>query len=103
MKELSNQSFESTIQDGMTVVDYWAAWCGPCKMLSPILEEVAEEITEVEFAKVNVDEEETVASNAGVRGLPTLVLYKDGKEVDRIVGLMQKNPLSERIKSSFKL
>lgn len=103
MKELSDQSFESEIENGMTVVDYWAAWCGPCRMLAPILDEVANELDSIKFAKVNVDEEESVASKAGVRGLPTLVLYKDGKEVDRIVGLMQKDQLSQRIKSTFEI
>ena len=101
MLELNNQNFEKEIQSGNTIVDYWAEWCGPCKMLGPIFEELSGEIKDVKFAKVNVDHNEELSAKAGVRGIPTLVLFKDGQEVDRIVGLLPKDQLKQKIQQSF--
>jgi thioredoxin 1 len=69
------------------IVDFWAPWCGPCKMLGPVLEELAGEYTnKVKVAKVNVDEEQSLASSHSVRGIPTVIVYQDGKQIKQVVG-----------------
>ncbi len=101
MENLSSENFKEKTTKGNVIVDYWAEWCGPCKMLGPIFEQLSTEVEDVTFAKVNVDEEPDLAGQAGVRGIPTMVLYKDGEEVDRIVGLMPKEELKNKIIESF--
>ena len=76
------------------LVDFWAVWCGPCKMIAPILEELAEEMEDkISIAKVNVDENNDLASQYGIRNIPTLLLFKGGKLVDSFVGLKPKTEL----------
>ena len=89
MKNLTKDSFEQDVlnQPGAVVVDFWATWCGPCQMLAPVLEEVARELPQVQFCKVDVDEEQELARQFGVMSIPTVVLFKDGKEVQRTVGV----------------
>lgn len=101
MLELNKENFDEQIKSGATAVDFWAEWCGPCKMLGPIFEELSTEIKDVKFAKVNVDENEEISANASVRGIPTIILYKDGQEVDRIVGLMPKPSLKKKIEDTL--
>jgi thioredoxin 1 len=81
------------------VKQFSASWCGPCKMLSPIMKEVKNEITEATFQYVDVDENGDLASKYGVRGVPTIVIEKDGVEVKRLVGMQQKGVLVNEIKS----
>ena len=95
--ELTAQTFESETAAGVTVVDFWASWCGPCRMLSPIVEELAGEMSGVKFAKVNVDEEPTLANAFRVDAIPTLVFMKDGKAVGQAVGLQGKDALRAMI------
>ena len=76
--------------NGTVLVDFWAAWCGPCQMLGPILHEVAEEHPEVQIVKVNVDENEDLAMKFNVMSIPTLIVYKDGKSVNRVMGARDK-------------
>ena len=79
------------LQDSGTVlVDFWATWCGPCRMLSPIVDEVAEERTDVKVGKVNVDEQPELASQFGVMSIPTLLVFRDGKLVNQAVGARPK-------------
>jgi len=100
--ELSESTFRETIQSGVTLVDFWAPWCGPCKMQIPILDEVAQEIAgRATIAKVNVDDCPAPAGEYGVRGIPTLILFKDGKVVQQMVGLQQKIQLIEAIESAL--
>ncbi|HKL22841.1 MAG TPA: thioredoxin [Tichowtungia sp.] len=100
--ELSESTFRETIQSGVTLVDFWAPWCGPCKMQIPILDEVAQEIAgRATIAKVNVDDFPAPAGEYGVRGIPTLILFKDGKVVQQMVGLQQKIQLIEAIESAL--
>ncbi len=82
-----------------TIVDFWASWCGPCKMMGPIFEELAKQYSgKVKFAKVNVDENPKIPANYGVRGIPTLILFKGGQAVDQVVGAVPKNQLENLVK-----
>lgn len=85
---LTPDNFQNEIAIGYTLVDFWAAWCGPCKMIAPVIEELAEERTDVKIAKLDVDAEGNgaIAGQFGVQGIPTLGLFKDGELVDRLVG-----------------
>ncbi|MEW6719176.1 MAG: thioredoxin [Thermodesulfobacteriota bacterium] len=91
--ELTNENFKSTV-DGQTpvLVDFWAPWCGPCRVIAPILEEVAKEFAgKAQVAKVNVDEAPEIASRFGVRGIPTLILFKGGEIKGQMVGVNPKS------------
>lgn len=89
---INHESFEKIIaQDGKTVlVDFWATWCGPCRMIAPVLEEVAKERPDVTVCKVDVDEERDLALEYGVSSIPTLLVFRDGKVVNQSVGAMPK-------------
>jgi len=92
---VSDQSFNTAVEgQGTVVVDFWAPWCGPCKMLAPILEELSTELGDsVKIAKLNVDENPETASRFGVMSIPTLIFFKDGQPVDKVVGLNSKESL----------
>lgn len=89
---INHESFEKIIaQDGKTVlVDFWATWCGPCRMIAPVLEEVAKECPDVTVCKVDVDEERDLALEYGVSSIPTLLVFRDGKVVNQSIGAMPK-------------
>jgi len=94
IKVLTDQNFQNKIKTGMVLVDFWAAWCMPCKMMIPVLNEVAEEAGDkVTIAKVNVDEQKATAAKFGIRSIPTMILFQNGKEVKRIVGVKTKDYL----------
>jgi thioredoxin len=85
--ELSDATFDATIGDGgKYVVDFWAPWCGPCRMIAPILEQLAAERTDVRFAKINVDDNQRTSGRFGVQGIPLLVFFAGGQERGRLVG-----------------
>lgn len=95
---LTEANFEQEIKEGKVLVDFWAAWCGPCQMLSPIVEEVAEEEDDLKVGKVNVDEQPALAMRFGIASIPTLLLFKDGELVNKSVGYMDKMDLLDFIK-----
>ncbi len=101
-KELNDSSFAEEIKSDVTLVDFWAPWCGPCKMQIPILDQVAEKIGDkATIAKVNVDDFPAPASQFGVRGIPTLILFKDGEVVQQFVGVQQENVLVDAIEAAL--
>jgi len=96
--ELNNSNFESTINEGVTLVDFWAPWCGPCRMVAPIIEELAEDFDgKATIAKVNTDEEQDIAIKFGIRSIPTLLFFKDGKVVDQMIGAAGKAVIADKI------
>ncbi len=98
--ELTNANFNDTIAKGVTLVDFWAPWCGPCRMIAPIIEELAEDFDgKATIAKVNTDEEQDIAIQYGIRSIPTLLVFKDGELVDQMVGAAGKEALADKIDS----
>jgi thioredoxin 1 len=96
--KLDEASFDAAVSDGLTLVDFWAPWCGPCRMLTPVLEELAGDLADTaRIAKVNVDEAPRLAARFQVQAIPLLVLLKDGREVARFVGLQAKGDLMAAI------
>ena len=96
LQVLTESNFKNTVSKGITVVDFYADWCGPCKMLTPILEKVSEKV-EAKICKVNVDESQELAQQFGVRGIPFLVVMKDGKMVEQSVGFKDETTILEMI------
>lgn len=104
IKHVSDDSFATDVLSSQTpvLVDYWAAWCGPCKMIAPILEEIANDFGDkVTIAKLNVDENQQTAAKFGVRGIPTLMLFKDGQVKATKVGALSKSQLTEFLNESL--
>ena len=100
VKLVNSNEFNEEIKDGVVFVDFFANWCGPCKMLSPIVDEVSEELTDVKFLKVDVDNSGDIAQSLGIMSIPTLVIYKDGKLINKTMGLMSKSDLIDFINSN---
>lgn len=98
-KDVTDETFDQVVQSsGLVVVDCWAAWCGPCRYLSPILEEIAGDYSgKILFGKLNVDDNPKVAAKYDIMSIPTLLVFKDGKLVDRIVGSMPRQVLEPKI------
>ncbi len=98
--EITDQTFEQDVlkSDRPVIVDFWAPWCGPCLMMAPAFESLAEEYQgKMVFAKINTDDNLQVPSMYGIQGIPTLILFSGGKEVDRAVGLQRRGDLQRRI------
>ena len=99
---VDSKNFEQTINSKEVVlVDFYATWCGPCKMLAPILEQVCEEVAEnTLIAKLDIDNALDVAKEFGVMSVPTMIIFKNGKEVERLIGLRQKTQILEVLKNA---
>lgn len=93
IKEILEETFDEETRQGTVLVDFFADWCGPCRQLTPVLEEVAKDVKGVNFIKINIDAAKEVATRLEITSIPTLVLLKDGKEVDRVVGLIEADDL----------
>lgn len=98
VKELNEKDFDKKIKSGKVLVDFFATWCGPCRMLSPIVEELSKEVGDYEFYKVDVDENESLAAKYGIMTIPTLLIFKDGELKKTSVGLISKNDLLDILK-----
>lgn len=97
---LTNENFEAEVirSDKLVLIDFWASWCGPCRMVSPLVDEIAEEYTSIKVAKVNVDEQGDLAAKFGISSIPTLVVMKNGKVTNHAVGAMPKENILELLK-----
>lgn len=102
MIELNNDNFNEVINTGITIVDFYAVWCGPCRMQSPILEEVEEHYNDnknVKVTKLNVDEVEEIAIKYGVMNIPTIIIFKNGEIAQKYIGLTAEDEIIEKIDS----
>lgn len=102
MKVINKDEFKSLVieKEGLKLVDFYADWCGPCRMLGPVLEDLSQDINDVEFFKINVDNDGELAQAYQVSSIPTLILFKDGKLVDKKIGFLPKDALVEWIKTN---
>ncbi|MBI5803851.1 thioredoxin [Candidatus Pacearchaeota archaeon] len=100
IKNLDEKSFNEFVRKGMAVVDFWAGWCGPCKIVAPIFEEVSKEMKgKIKFGKIDVDKETELAQKFEVMSIPTMIFFKDGEQVDRAIGVLSKEELNEKLES----
>ena len=100
--ELTKDNFVDTVKNSkVTVVDFWAPWCGPCRMIAPIIEELSEEYKDkgVVVGKINTDEEQELAMQFGIRSIPTVLFFKDGELIDSMIGAAPKAMYEEKIKA----
>ena len=98
VKEIKEEEFDNVISEGKVVVDCYAPWCGPCKMLSPIIDEIAEELTDYTFYKLNVDDAEEVSRKYGIMSIPALLILENGELKQKLVGFKPKSELKEILK-----
>ncbi len=98
VKKLNQNNFQNAIAHGTALVDFYADWCGPCRMVSPIVDEIAEERADITVGKVNVDDENALAIEYGVMSIPTLLVFKDGRETARLVGARPKAAILAELK-----
>ena len=98
-KIINSQEFDNTIESGVVVVDFFATWCGPCKMLSPVIDELSGELENVNFVKVDIDQSMDLAQKFKIVSVPTLKVFKNGVEVDTLMGFMPKEVLKSKVEA----
>ncbi|AUN15053.1 thioredoxin [[Clostridium] sordellii] len=100
-KIVNTGNFRGAVEEdkGVVVVDFFATWCGPCKMLAPVFESVSEEVSDAKFVKVDIDESLELAQKFGISTVPTMMIFKDGKVVDKLVGFMPKESLKSKVEA----
>lgn len=102
-KVATNTNFDGLLQsEKLVVVDFWATWCGPCRMIAPILDELSEEMADrIEVVKVNVDDADEIAARYRIMSIPTLIFFKNGQTVDKTVGALSKKELTDKINANL--
>jgi thioredoxin 1 len=99
LKSLNNDNFEELVKEGVSIVDFWAIWCGPCRIMTPVVEDIANELPDVKVYKLNVDDYPELTAKFNIMSIPTVLIFKDGEEVDQTVGVVSKNVLANKIKN----
>lgn len=84
--DLNSANFDNITSQGLVLVDFWAEWCGPCKMMHPIFDRMAKKYRHIKFARVNVDQNQDISMKFGVQSIPTFIMFRDGKQIDRMIG-----------------
>lgn len=103
-QSISDETFKDSVKEGLTFVDFWAPWCGPCKMLAPIIDELQVKYNgSINIVKMNVDENKEVASHYGIMSIPTMVLFKDGKAIEKVTGFHPFQALDSYLQSKTNL
>lgn len=96
--DVTKDNFEDTVKDGVSMVDFWAPWCGPCRMLAPVIDKLDEDFDgKAKICKVNADEEQDLAVKYGIRSIPTVLFMKDGEVVDQIIGAGSQQAFSDKL------
>jgi len=97
---LTSSNFEDTVKEGVSLVDFWAPWCGPCRMIAPVIEELANDFEgRAKICKINTDEEQELAVKFGIRSIPTVFIMKDGEVVEQLIGANSKEEYTKKIES----
>lgn len=101
VSELTSQTFDEAVAEGTTLIDFWAEWCGPCKMIAPMIDELASEYEgKAKVVKINIDNEGDLAARFSVNSIPTLLIIKDGEEAKRFIGVTPKSEISAALDSA---
>ena len=97
--KLTDENFDEQVKEGITLVDFWAEWCGPCKMIAPVIEQLSAELPEYKFGKLDVDNNPEISAKFGIRSIPTLAVFKDGAVVGGVAGAVPKAIIIQMLKS----
>lgn len=101
VKEVTNKEFDSVIKKPIAIIDFWAEWCPPCRMVAPIIEEIEKKFKEITFAKIDIDKNKELALRFDVEIVPTLLIFRKGRLIDRIIGAVPLEELEKKIKKSL--